>query len=120
MRNLQSNTELGDTLKRLADSLGTADSQRTEQLSIGASYIGKSVTLDDSSVGVVDRALSEGGEILVGVNGVDVPLSRVVTVQSLIKISAPTPKITNFSISLSRSIRADGTRSMIVSLNTAS
>ncbi len=82
MRNLQSNTELGDTLKRLADSLGTADSQRTEQLSIGASYIGKSVTLDDSSVGIVDRALSEGGEILVGVNGVDVPLSRVVSVNT--------------------------------------
>jgi len=82
MRNLQSNTELGDTLKRLADSLGTVESQRTEQLSIGASYIGKSVTLDDSSVGVVDRALSEGGEILVGVNGLDVPLSRVVSVNT--------------------------------------
>lgn len=82
MRNLQSNTELGDTLKRLADSLGTAEARATEQLSIGASYIGKSVTLDDSSVGIVDRALAEGGEILVGVNGVDVPLSRVIAVNT--------------------------------------
>jgi flagellar basal-body rod modification protein FlgD len=82
MRNLQSNTELGDTLKRLSDSLGTAESRATEQLSVGASYIGKSVTLDDSTVGIVDRALSEGGEILVGVNGADVPLSRVVSVNT--------------------------------------
>lgn len=82
MRNLQSNTELGDTLQRLADSLGTSESRTTEQLSIGASYIGRSVTLDDTSVGVVDRALAEGGQILVGVNGVDVPLSRVTSVNT--------------------------------------
>ena len=82
MRNLQSNTELGETLTRLADSLGTAEARATEQLSIGASYIGKSVTLDDTSVGVVDRALAEGGEILVGINGADVPLSRVVSVNT--------------------------------------
>ncbi len=82
MRNLQSNTELGETLKQLADSMGTAEARATEQLSIGASYIGKSVTLDDLTVGVVDRALAEGGEILVGVNGTDVPLSRVVSVNT--------------------------------------
>ncbi|MBI1311871.1 hypothetical protein GC176_11310 [bacterium] len=82
MRNLQSNTELGTTLKQLSSSLGTPESRATQELSVGASYIGKSVTLDDSSVGVVERALSDGGNILVGVNGVDVPLSRVVSVNT--------------------------------------
>ncbi len=82
MRNLQSNTELGDTLKQLANSMGTPEARVTEQLSIGASYIGKSVTLDDTTIGVVDSALSQNGEILVGVNGNNVPLSRVVSVNT--------------------------------------
>ncbi|MHC4875000.1 MAG: flagellar hook assembly protein FlgD [Planctomycetota bacterium] len=82
MRNLQSNTELGDTLKQLANSMGTPEARATEQLSIGASYIGKSVTLDDTTIGVVDSALSQNGEILVGVNGTTVPLSQVVSVNT--------------------------------------
>jgi hypothetical protein len=40
------------------------------------------VTLDDSTVGVVDRAFISGGETFVGINGTDIPISRVVAVNS--------------------------------------
>jgi flagellar basal-body rod modification protein FlgD len=82
MQGLTSNIELSDTLKDVAASLAKNDADFGQKLSVGASYIGQTVTLDDSSVGVVDRAFLAGGETFVGINGVDVPISRVVAVNS--------------------------------------
>lgn len=82
MRGLQSNIELSETLERVADSLKTTSGDNGEKLSVGASYIGTSVTLDDTSTGFVDRAFVLNEQTYVGVNGVDVPISRVVSVNS--------------------------------------
>jgi len=82
MQGLTSNIELSDTLKQVATSLENSESDFGQKLSVGASYIGQTVTLDDSSVGVVDRAFIAGGETFVGINGVDVPISRVVSVNT--------------------------------------
>lgn len=82
MQGLTSNLELSDTLKQVAASLEKSDADFGQKLSVGASYIGQTVTLDDSTVGVVDRAFISGGETFVGINGVDVPINRVVSVNS--------------------------------------
>lgn len=82
MQGLTSNLELSDTLKQVATSLENSETDFGQKLSVGASYIGQTVTLDDSTVGVVDRAFLAGGETFVGINGVDVPISRVVSVNS--------------------------------------
>ena len=82
MQGLTSNLELSDTLKEVATSLENSEADFGQKLSVGASYIGQTVTLDDSTVGVVDRAFLAGGETFVGINGVDVPISRVVSVNS--------------------------------------
>jgi len=82
MQGLTSNIELSDTLKDVASSLAKNDADFGQKLSVGASYIGQTVTLDDSTVGVVDRAFIAGEETFVGINGVDVPISRVVGVNS--------------------------------------
>ena len=82
MQGLTSNIELSDTLKDVASSLAKNDADFGQKLSVGASYIGQTVTLDDSTVGVVDRAFLAGGETFVGINGIDVPISRVVGVNS--------------------------------------
>ena len=82
MQGLTSNIELSDTLKDVATSLSKNDADFGQKLSVGASYIGQTVTLDDSTVGVVDRAFLAGDETFVGINGVDVPISRVVSVNS--------------------------------------
>tara|TARA_R110002072_G_scaffold302710_2_gene487855 strand:+ start:484366 stop:485130 length:765 start_codon:yes stop_codon:yes gene_type:complete len=82
MQGLTSNIELSDTLKKVATSLEKSETDFGQKLSVGASYIGQTVTLDDSTVGVVDRAFLAGGETFVGINGVDVPISRVVSVNS--------------------------------------
>ena len=82
MQGLTSNLELSDTLKDVAASLAKNDADFGQKLSVGASYIGQTVTLDDSSVGVVDRAFISGGETFVGINGDDIPISRVVAVNS--------------------------------------
>lgn len=82
MQGLTSNIELSDTLKDVAASLAKNDVDFGQKLSVGASYIGQTVTLDDSTVGVVDRAFLAGDETFVGINGVDVPISRVVAVNS--------------------------------------
>ena len=82
MQGLTSNIELSSTLKDVAASLARNDTDFGQKLSVGASYIGQTVTLDDSTVGVVDRAFLAGDETFVGINGVDVPISRVVSVNS--------------------------------------
>jgi flagellar basal-body rod modification protein FlgD len=82
MQGLTSNIELSDTLKKVASSLEKSETDFGQKLSVGASYIGQTVTLDDSTVGVVDRAFLAGGETFVGINGLDVPISRVVSVNS--------------------------------------
>ncbi|NQV27267.1 MAG: hypothetical protein HQ518_23205 [Rhodopirellula sp.] len=82
MQGLTSNLELSDTLKQVASSLAKSDADFGQKLSVGASYIGQTVTLDDSSVGIVDRAFLSGGETFVGINGTDFPISRVVSVNS--------------------------------------
>jgi flagellar basal-body rod modification protein FlgD len=82
MKGLTSNIELSDTLKDVASSLEKSDVDFGQKLSVGASYIGQTVTLDDSTVGTVDRAFIAGGETFVGINGTDVPISRVVGVNS--------------------------------------
>jgi len=82
MQGLTSNIELSNTLKKVASSLEKSETDFGQKLSVGASYIGQTVTLDDSTVGVVDRAFLAGDETFVGVNGVDVPISRVVSVNS--------------------------------------
>ena len=82
MQGLTSNIELSDTLKNVASSLEKSERDFGQKLSVGASYIGQTVTLDDSTVGIVDRAFLAGGETLVGINGLDVPISRVVSVNS--------------------------------------
>ena len=82
MQGLTSNLELSDTLKQVATSLEKSETDFGQKLSVGASYIGQTVTLDDSTVGVVDRAFLAGGETFVGINGMDVPISRVVSVNS--------------------------------------
>jgi len=82
MQGLTSNIELSSTLKDVASSLAKSETDFGQKLSVGASYIGQTVTLDDSTVGVVDRAFLAGGETFVGINGVDVPISRVVSVNS--------------------------------------
>jgi flagellar basal-body rod modification protein FlgD len=82
MQGLTSNIELSSTLKDVAASLTKNDADFGQKLSVGASYIGQTVTLDDSTVGVVDRAFIAGGETFVGINGADVPISRVVAVNS--------------------------------------
>jgi flagellar basal-body rod modification protein FlgD len=82
MQGLTSNIELSDTLKKVASSLEKSETDFGQKLSVGASYIGQTVTLDDSTVGVIDRAFLAGGETFVGINGVDVPISRVVAVNS--------------------------------------
>ena len=82
MQGLTSNIELSDTLKQVATSLENSETDFGQKLSVGASYIGQSVTLDDSTVGVVDRAFIAGGETFVGINGADIPISRVVAVNS--------------------------------------
>jgi len=82
MRNLQSNIELGEVLKKLSTSLDSQNADYGQKLSVAASYIGQSVTLDDLTVGRVEHAFLEGGQTFIGVNGVDVPLSRVIAVNS--------------------------------------
>ena len=82
MQGLTSNIELSDTLKQVATSLENSETDFGQKLSVGASYIGQSVTLDDSTVGIVDRAFIAGGETFVGINGADIPISRVVAVNS--------------------------------------
>jgi flagellar basal-body rod modification protein FlgD len=82
MQGLTSNIELSSTLKDVASSLAKSETDFGQKLSVGASYIGQTVTLDDSTVGVVDRAFLAGGETFVGINGQDVPISRVVSVNS--------------------------------------
>lgn len=82
MQGLTSNVELSDTLKDVAEALAQDESDFGQKLSVGASYIGQTVTLDDTTVGVVDRAFLSGGETFVGINGAEVPLSRVVGVNS--------------------------------------
>ena len=82
MQGLTSNIELSDTLKQVAASLEKSEVDFGQKLSVGASYIGQTVTLDDSTVGVVDRAFIAGGETFVGINGIDVPINRVVAVNS--------------------------------------
>ncbi|MDA0283392.1 MAG: hypothetical protein O3B13_03090 [Planctomycetota bacterium] len=80
MQGLTSNLELSDTLKDVATSLEQNGEDFGQRLSVGASYIGQAVTLDDSSVGIVDRAFVSNGETFVGINGNDVPINRVVSV----------------------------------------
>jgi len=82
MQGLNSNIELSDTLKQVATSLENSETDFGQKLSVGASYIGQSVILDDSTVGVVDRAFIAGGETFVGINGADIPICRVVAVNS--------------------------------------
>jgi flagellar basal-body rod modification protein FlgD len=82
MQGLTSNIELSDSLKDVATSLAKSDVDFGQKLSVGASYIGQTVTLDDSTVGTVDRAFISGGETFVGINGSDIPISRVVAVNS--------------------------------------
>lgn len=82
MQGLTSNIELSDTLKQVATSLENSEADFGQKLSVGASYIGQTVTLDDSTVGVVDRAFISGGETFVGIGGADIPISRVVSVNS--------------------------------------
>lgn len=74
MRSLQSNVELGETLKSVAESV---DSDR---LSRAAAYIGQTVALEDSSVGRVDTAFVLDGVPTVTVNGRDLPLEGVLGV----------------------------------------
>lgn len=71
MRGLQSNIELGDTLKSVAESLDL------NRLSQGAAFLGQTVTLNDHSIGRVDMASVVGGVPTVSINGEDIPLSRV-------------------------------------------
>lgn len=82
MRNLQSNIELGEVLKKLSSSLDGQNADYGQKLSVAASYIGRSVTLDDLTVGRVEHAFLEDGQTFIGVNGIDVPLSRVIAVNS--------------------------------------
>lgn len=74
MRSLQSNVELGETLKSVAESV---DSDR---LARAAAYIGQTVALGDSSVGRVDTAFVLDGVPTVSVNGQDLALESVLGV----------------------------------------
>lgn len=82
MQSLQSSIELNDTLSKVAESLAQSGSDFGQRLSVGASYIGQAVTLDDSSVGIVDRAFVLDGQTFIGVNGADIAIDRVVSVNS--------------------------------------
>lgn len=77
MRNLESNIELADTLKAI-----TGD----QQLSTAANYIGKTVTgqaiSDDVVTGVVEKAFLSDGKAYVTVDGQDVELAKILTVQA--------------------------------------
>ena len=74
MRSLQSNVELGETLKTVAESV---DSDR---LARAAAYIGQTVALPDSSVGRVDTAFVLDGVPTMSVNGQDLTLDSVLGV----------------------------------------
>jgi flagellar basal-body rod modification protein FlgD len=82
IRSLQSNVELGDVLKDVSSSLTASSTDFGQKLSVGASYIGQSVTLDDTSTGIVDRAFVIDGETYLGVDGNDVPISRVIAINT--------------------------------------
>ena len=82
MQSLTANIELNETLSKVAESLSQNETDFGQRLSVGASYIGQAVTLDDSTVGVVDRAFVRDGETFIGVNGAEVPISQVVSVNS--------------------------------------
>jgi len=75
MRNLQSNIELGDTVKAITSN---------QQLSTAASFIGKSVTgfKDDETetTGVAQRAFLRDGIAYLGTADAEVALSRVTAV----------------------------------------
>jgi flagellar basal-body rod modification protein FlgD len=77
MRNLQSNIELGDTLKAI-----TSD----QQLSTAATFIGKSITgistEQEEVAGIADRAFLKDGQVFVGVGDSEIPLSQVSVVTS--------------------------------------
>jgi flagellar basal-body rod modification protein FlgD len=72
MRNLQSNIELGDTVKAITSN---------QQLSTAATFIGKSVTgtatNDQQISGTAERAFLRNGEAYLGVGNSEIPLSNV-------------------------------------------
>lgn len=74
MRSLQSNVELGETLKSVAESVDA------DRLARAAAYIGETVALLDSSIGRVDTAFVLDGVPTVSVNGQDLSLEDVLGV----------------------------------------
>jgi flagellar basal-body rod modification protein FlgD len=77
MKNLQSNSELSDTLSKF-----------TSNLSVAASFIGKTITADlrdengspQTVSGAVDRAFVEDGTAYVGVGELKIPLEQITMV----------------------------------------
>lgn len=82
MRSLQSNVELSSVLSKLSSALDAQNSDYGQKLSTAASYIGRSVTLDDGSVGTVEHAFLDNNQAYLGIDGNDIPLSRVVGVNT--------------------------------------
>lgn len=72
MRSLQSNIELSSTLKGLSTN---------QQLSSGASFLGKSITGTDANnqavTGVADRVFVQDGSTVLGIGQNSVPLANV-------------------------------------------
>jgi len=72
MQGLQSNLDLSKTLTALS---------ANQQLSSGASFLGKSITGTDASnnsvTGVADRVLVQNGSTVIGVGNSEIPLANV-------------------------------------------
>jgi flagellar basal-body rod modification protein FlgD len=72
MRSLQSNIELSDTLKSFASN---------QDLTAGASFLGKSITGTDANnnqvAGVADRVFVQDGKTILGIGNSEVPLANV-------------------------------------------
>ncbi len=81
IRSLQSNIEVGDTLKSLNTTLSANNSIAGQGLSVAASFIGNPVSLNDDGFGIATQALMKDGQSYVVVNGKEVAVSSIRSVQ---------------------------------------
>lgn len=81
IRSLQSNVEVGDTLKSLNKTLTANNSIAGQGLSVAASFIGNPVSITGDRFGIVQQALMKDGQTYVVVDGKEVAVSEIKSVQ---------------------------------------